>query len=80
MKRIQAACLEQTVHFQVREPIPPDVVAAAVRQEYDHYRDLMDRRRIPYRILEEATQPDGSLVIKIKKQYNNQPVGPYLEE
>ena len=40
----------------------------------------MDRRRIPYRILEEAAQPDGSLVIKIKKQYNNQPVGPYLEE
>ena len=79
MKRIQAACLEQTVHFQMREPMPPDVVAAAVRQEYDHYRDLMDRRRIPYRILEEAAQPDGSLVIKIKKQYNNHKCGSYMD-
>lgn len=42
-------------------------------------RHKMDRHKTQYKILEEAEQPDGSLIVKIKKQNNAQPVGNYLD-
>ena len=50
-----------------------------VRQEYESYKGQMDRHKIQYKIIEEAEQPDGSLIVKIKKQNNAQPVGNYLD-
>lgn len=79
MKRIQAACLEQTVHFQLKDGIPLELAKQHVQQEYASYKAQMDRHRTRYKILEEAEQPDGSLVIKIKRQNNTQPVGSYLD-
>ena len=79
MRRIQAACLEQTVHFQLKEGVSPELARQQVRQEYEFYKAQMDRRRTQYRIIQETEQPDGSLVIQIKKQNNTQPVGSYLD-
>ena len=79
MKRIKAACLEQTIHFQLKDGISPELAKHQVRQEYESYKTLMNSRKIKYRILEEAEQPDGSLIIKIKRQNNIQPVGSYLD-
>ena len=79
MKRIKAACLEQTIHFQLKDGISPELARQQVRQEYESYKMQMDRHRTQYKIIEEAEQPDGSLIIKIKKQNNTQPVGDYLE-
>lgn len=79
MKRIKEACLEQTIHFQLKEGISSALAKRQVRQEYESYKALMDRRGTRYRIMEEAEQPDGSLIIKIKKQHNTQPVGAYLD-
>lgn len=79
MKRIKAACLEQTVHFQLKDGVAPELAKQQVRQEYESYRAQMDLHRIQYKIQEEAEQPDGSLIIKIKKQNNAQPVGNYLD-
>lgn len=79
MKRIKAACLEQTIHFQLKEGISPELARQQVRQEYESYKAQMDRNRTKYKIMEEAGQPDGSLIIKIKRQNNTQPVGSYLE-
>ena len=31
-----------------------------------------------YKVVEEAPQPDGSILVKILKQYNSAPVGDYL--
>ena len=70
MKRIKAACLEQTIHFQLKDGISP---------EYESYKGQMDRHKTQYKIIEEAEQPDGSLIVKIKKQNNAQPVGNYLD-
>lgn len=39
----------------------------------------MDRHKTQYKVIEETEQPDGSLIIKIKKQNNAQPVGDYLD-
>lgn len=79
MKRIKAACLEQTLHFQLKDGISPELAKQQVRQEYESYKTQMNRHRTQYKIIEEAEQPDGSLIIKIKKQNNAQPVGDYLD-
>ena len=79
MKRIKAACLEQTIHFQLKDGISSELAKQQVRQEYESYKVQMDRHRTQYKIIEEAEQPDGSLIIKIKRQNNTQPVGGYLD-
>ncbi len=79
MKRIKAACLEQTIHFQLKDGISLEQAKRQVRQEYESYKTQMDRHRIQYKIIEEAEQSDGSLIIRIKKQNNTQPVDSYLD-
>lgn len=79
MKRIKAACLEQTIHFQLKDGISPEQAKQQVRQEYESYKAQMDQHRTQYKIIEETEQPDGSLIIQIKKQNNTQPVGGYLD-
>ena len=79
MKRIKAACLEQTIHFQLKDGISAELAKQQVRQEYESYKAQMDRHKTQYKIIEEAEQPDGSLIVKIKKQNNAQPVGNYLD-
>lgn len=79
MKRIKAACLQQTVHFQLKDDLSHDVAVEAVRVEYERYRRQLDQARTQYKILEEQTQSDGSIIIKIKKQYNTTPVGDYMD-
>lgn len=79
MKRSTAACLEQTIHFQRKEGLSPEEAGEQVRQEYDFYKAQLDRRRVPCKIPEEQEQPDGSLIIRLKRQNNTQPVGSYLD-
>ena len=39
-------------------------------QEYDKYKEQLDKSGTKYKILSEKTNEDGSIVIEIKKQYN----------
>lgn len=79
MKRIKAACICQTLHFILKEDIDHNDAVILVKQEVDHYKKGLDRNRTRYKIVEETEQPDGSVVIKIIKQYNTSPVGNYLD-
>ena len=79
MKRIKAECLEQTLHFLLKDGLSSEEGTQQVRQEYEHYKAQMDRRGTLYKILEESEQPDGSLIIKLKRQNNYHPVGGYLD-
>ncbi|MCD8019371.1 MAG: hypothetical protein LUF92_07245 [Clostridiales bacterium] len=78
MKRIKAACICQTLHFQLKEDIAHEEAVAMVQHEVQRYKNSLDNKRTQYRIVEEETQPDGSIMIKIIKQYNTSPVGDYL--
>ena len=78
MKRIKAACLEQTIHFMLKEDLPHDEAVQFVKAEYEHYRAQLERNRTQYRILEKTEQPDGSLLVKLKKQYNSYDCTPYM--
>lgn len=80
MKRIKAACICQTLHFQLKEDAGRDYAIKAVRDEVAHYKASLEANRTKYRILEETQQPDGSILLKLIKQYNQCPIGDYLNE
>lgn len=78
MKRVKAACICQTLHFMLKEDMDQGLAAKLVRDEVAGYKRRLDSSRTQYKILEETEQPDGSVMIKIVKQYNQSPVGDYL--
>lgn len=79
MKRIKAACLLQTVCFQTKDEIPTAYQKQQVQQEYEAYKKQLERRGTKFQILEEEMQENGSIIVKIKKQNNLQPVGDYFD-
>lgn len=79
MKRVEAACITQTLHFLLKENVPHDYAIRFVSEEVKKYREQLDRSGTKYKILSEETREDGSVVIEIKKQYNNSSVGHYLD-
>ena len=78
MKRVKAACICQTLHFMLKEDLEHTYAAKQVRDEVEHYKQTFERNRVRYRIVEETVQPDDSIIIKVIKQYNQSPVGEYL--
>ena len=79
MKRVKAACICQTLHFMTKEEEQPESAIRWVRQEVEQYKKGLERNHTKYRILEETEQPDGSMIVKVIKQYNTSPVGDYLD-
>lgn len=79
MKRIKAACICQTLHFMLKEDAEKSWAAQQVKTEVEHYKKTLERNHTKYRIVEESLQEDGSIIVKIIKQYNQSPVGDYLD-
>ncbi len=79
MKRVKAACICQTLHFMLKEDMPHDYAVKLVKEEVEGYKRGLERNRTQYRIVEEAEQEDGSMMVKVIKQYNASPVGDYLK-
>lgn len=80
MKRVKYACLEQTIHFQLKEDnIGHEAAMKAVKDELENYKSSLDRKHTKYKILDEQVQSDGSIIIKIKRQYNDYSCGEYLD-
>ena len=79
MKRIQSACLEQTIRFAAKDAATAAEAARLAAAEYRHYLVQLDRGRPAYKVLEEQPQKDGSLLIRIKRQYNSYDTGTYLD-
>lgn len=79
MKRITAACITQTLHFQLKEDAGHDYAVKLVNEEVKKYKEQLNRNKIQYKILSEESQADGSIMIEIKKQYNTSPVEHYLD-
>lgn len=78
MKRIKSACIEQTIHFQLKEDLGGHAAVKAVKEELEHFKAQLVRRRTKFQIIEETVLPDDSIIVKIKKQYNNYDCGDYL--
>lgn len=78
MKRVKAACIQQILHFMLKEEIDHDEAVRLVNDEVKKYKEQLQKTNTEYRILSEEIQEDGSIIIEIKKQYNSSPVGEYL--
>jgi len=78
MKRVKAACICQTLHFMLKDDLGHDYAVKLVKEEVEKYKASLEQNRTKYKIVSEETQPDGSVMIKIIKQYNTSPVGDYL--
>ena len=79
MKRVHSACLLQTICFQSKDGQPSSYSSQALKKEYEIYKEKMRQRGTKFQILEETVQPDGSICVKLKKQYNQQPIGDYFK-
>ncbi len=79
MKRVIAACLYQTLHFQLKEDIPHDEAVCFVKAEVEKYKAGLERKKTKYKIDNETEQPDGSIILKVRKQNLSTPVGEYMD-
>ena len=78
MKRIKSACICQTIHFMLKDGISNDFNKRQVLSEVENYKHSLEKNRTQHKIVEETVQEDGSVIIKIIKQYNTSPIGDYL--
>lgn len=82
MKRIQSACIMQTIAFRQKDGsgLSRETMLKMNREELLRYKTQLDRNRTRYRIDEEADQPDGSVIVRIRKEYSGTAdVGSYLD-
>ena len=72
MRRITSACLLQTMRFDTMNDANPD-------QEFEIYCKKLDMKHVKYNIESSEKQPDGSLIVKVRKQYNTYKTDGYME-
>lgn len=82
MKRIKAACIMQTIRFQQKEGsgFSVNVLLDMNRAEAERYKQQLDRTRTRYKIEEQTEEPDGTVIIRIRKEYNSRTeIGAYFD-
>ncbi len=79
MKRVKEACICQTLHFMLKEDVPHSYAVHLVEEEVKKYKAHLDTTRTKYKIVSEEPQSDGSIIIRIIKEYNSCPIGSYLD-
>ena len=79
MKRVKAACLMQTLQFMAKDGYPSYYAKREIKEEYEKYLKQLERNRTKYKVVEEKENEDGTIVIKILKQYNSYETGDYIE-
>lgn len=57
MKRIQSACIQKTLNFQLKEDLGHVAATGEVKKEVERYKAQLDRSKTRYKILDERTQP-----------------------
>ncbi len=73
MKRLKAACIFQTLVFSQKSDFGYSRERAAKinREELEHYKATLDRTKTKYQITETAETEDGSIIVHVRKQYND---------
>lgn len=72
MRRVTSACLLQTMRFDTANDTDPE-------QDLEMFCRTLNRKNTKYFIEDKKKEPDGSLVIKIRKQYNSYRSEGYLD-
>ena len=73
MKRIQSSAIFQTLIFsqQPENGYTRDEACRINSAEIDHYIEKLERTRTRYKITDRQEQTDGSILLRIRKQYND---------
>lgn len=73
MKRIKAACILQTLVFAQKDDcgMTREQQLKVNHSEVTRYKATMDRSHIRYQIAEETERADGSVLVRVRKQYND---------
>jgi len=73
MKRVKAAVILQTLVFQQKEDcgLSKCAILETNRREVENYRKTLERTRTRYQIVSEDEQEDGSILVRVRKQYND---------
>ena len=82
MKRVKAACILQTLVFAQKPEMgySKDRALQINKEEIEHYKATLERAKTRYQIVDTAEQEDGSIVVHVRKQYNDKAdVSEYFE-
>lgn len=79
MKRIEAACITQTILFTNTEGKSREYTERKIQEEITRYKRRLDRQRTKYKVISEEIQEDGSVLVEIVREYNNKSVGTYFD-
>lgn len=82
MKRVKAACILQTLIFTQKPELGYSKESALKinNEEFEHYKAVLDRAGTRYQIVDTAEQEDGSVIVHVRKQYNDKAdVSEYFE-
>ena len=73
MKRVKAACILQTLVFAQKEDcgLTREQQLRLNRDEVSRYKATMSRSRTRYQITDETEQSDGSVIVRVRKQYSD---------
>ncbi len=73
MKRVKAACILQTLVFSQKPDAgySKEQTLKINHEEVKHYKALLERARTRYQIVDESEQEDGSIIVHVRKQYND---------
>lgn len=73
MKRVKAACILQTLVFAQKPETgySKDRALQINREEIEHYKATLERTKTRYQLIDTAEQEDGSVIVHIRKQYND---------
>ncbi len=73
MKRVVAGSIFQTLIFSQKEELglPYDESLKLNQEELQKYKTSLDNTKTRYKITSEEVLPNGSISLKIRKQYND---------
>ncbi len=73
LKRVKSACILQTLVFSQKPEMGYSKESALIinREEIERYKKNLERTRTRYQILDTAELEDGTVVVHVRKQYND---------
>lgn len=73
MKRVKAACIFQTLVFSQKPEMgySKEDSLKINRGEFERYKATLDRSKTRYQIVDSTEMEDGSVIVRVRKQYND---------
>ncbi len=73
MKRVKSACIFQTLIFSQKPEmgLSKERALRLNREEFERYVQGLERTKTRHQIVDKTETEDGSVIVKVRKQYND---------